>query len=206
MKPGKPRRKALDAHLACLLVYPLRHTRITPNHLTTLRLGFGLAAAGLIAQGTYLLINLGALCFVFSFFLDHTDGELARLTGRMSQFGHAYDLLSDLLINTLLFISIGIGLMRTGMEHAAGMGLLAGLSVLLAVIYHDRLVQLSAEAKDNTAASGQYVELEDILYLFPLITLFDQLPLFLAAAAIGAPLFALWVLARCFIFTPGKTK
>jgi hypothetical protein len=36
-------------------------------------------------------------------------------------------------------------------------------------------------------------ETEDILYLMPLVTLCNGLTNFLIAAAIGAPLFAIWV-------------
>jgi len=36
-------------------------------------------------------------------------------------------------------------------------------------------------------------EVEDCLYLLPLVTLTHTLPLFLDAAVVGAPLFALWV-------------
>ena len=39
-----------------------------------------------------------------------------------------------------------------------------------------------------------HVEVEDILYLLPLVTLLDQLVIFIVLAGIGAPLFALWVL------------
>ena len=37
-------------------------------------------------------------------------------------------------------------------------------------------------------------ETEDILYLLPLVTVFNGLTPFLVAASIGAPLFALWVI------------
>ena len=40
-------------------------------------------------------MNLGALLLVLSNFLDHTDGELARISGKTSRVGHLYDLASD---------------------------------------------------------------------------------------------------------------
>jgi len=36
-------------------------------------------------------------------------------------------------------------------------------------------------------------ETEDVLYLLPLVTVFNGLTPFLTAASIGAPLFAVWV-------------
>src|SRR5580698_4083772 len=68
-----------DARLARRLVEPLQDSAVTPNHLTSVRLAFGLAAGGALMQGSYWWMNLGALLLVVSNFLDHTDGELARL-------------------------------------------------------------------------------------------------------------------------------
>ena len=42
--------------------------------------------------------------------LDHADGELARMTGRTSTFGHYYDQIADGLVLTALFLGIGAGL------------------------------------------------------------------------------------------------
>ncbi len=50
-----------DARLARRLVTPLKDTGITPNHLTTIRLGVGLAAAAAFLPGTYAWSNLAAL-------------------------------------------------------------------------------------------------------------------------------------------------
>lgn len=109
--------KPWDARLAYQLIYPLRNTFISPNHLTTLRLILGLLAAWKLAQGDYLFTNLGALCFIMSHFIDHADGELARLTGKSSQSGHIYDFVADGATNILLFVGIGIGASFKGFGH-----------------------------------------------------------------------------------------
>ncbi len=88
-------RRPWDARLARLLVFPLKDTRITPNHLTTVRLAAGLAAAAAFLPGTYGWSNIAALLLILSNFLDHTDGELARISGKSSRIGHVYDLASD---------------------------------------------------------------------------------------------------------------
>ncbi len=68
-----------DAQIAYKLIYPLRNTFVTPNYLTSLRLLFGVFAAVFFALGEYKYSNIGAFFFVLSNFLDHADGELARL-------------------------------------------------------------------------------------------------------------------------------
>jgi archaetidylinositol phosphate synthase len=49
--------------------------RVTPNHLTTVRLLVGLAAAAAFVPGRYVWSNAGALLLAVSNFLDHCDGE-----------------------------------------------------------------------------------------------------------------------------------
>src|SRR6202050_2804104 len=93
--PGSPVRRPWDARLARRLVAPLKDSWVTPNHLTTVRLGVGLAAAAAFLPGTYGWSNIAALLLILSNFLDHTDGELARISGRSSRIGHLYDLASD---------------------------------------------------------------------------------------------------------------
>ena len=186
--------KPLDAQLAARLVYPLRNSAVTPNHLTTLRLLTGVAACTLLATGEYVLVNVGALCLALSNFLDHTDGELARLTGKSSKTGHYYDLASDAGINILLFAGLGIGLARSAPDgNALLMGVVAGGAV--ALIFQLRLMtgNLSGQRKLEQPAIGLF-EIEDIFYLLPLITLFRLEQPFLVMASIGAPGFALLTL------------
>ncbi len=103
--------------LARLAVRPLLGTRVTPNHLTTLRLLTGLAACICLAVGPDTLrgglhgaLFWGGLLWVLSAFLDRADGELARIGDMMSPGGHRYDTLVDDAVNGLFFLAIGIGL------------------------------------------------------------------------------------------------
>src|SRR5579864_385521 len=104
--PVPVRRPPWDARLARRLVMPLVHSWVTPNHLTTLRLAVGLAAAAAFIPGSYGWSNFAACLLVLSNFLDHTDGELARMSGKTSRIGHLYDLGSDAVVTILLFIAI----------------------------------------------------------------------------------------------------
>ena len=185
-----------DARLARHLVWPLRHGPVTPNHLTTVRLGVGVAAGGAFMHGGYAWMNLGALLLVISNFLDHTDGELARLSGRTSRLGHWYDLGSDALVTILLFTGIGAGV--AARSHAVlqtsplALGLWAGLAVALIFYLRMRIEGVAGKDASQQASLGGF-QTEDVLYLMPLVTLCNAAAPFLIAAAIGAPLFALWV-------------
>jgi phosphatidylglycerophosphate synthase len=185
-----------DARLARRLVTPLKDSRATPNHLTTVRLAAGLAAAAAFLPGTYGWTNIGALLMVLSNFLDHTDGELARISGKTSRIGHIYDLASDALVTVLLFLAIGIGVgTRVGsllQLPPALLGLAAGSAVALIFYLRMRIEERVGKSGTQQGSLGGF-ETEDILYLMPLVTLCNGLTNFLIAAAIGAPLFAIWV-------------
>jgi len=189
-------RRPWDARLARRLVTPLKDTRATPNHLTTIRLAVGLAAAAAFLPGTYGWTNIGALLMVVSNFLDHTDGELARISGKTSRIGHLYDLASDAVVTVLLFLAIGIGVgTHSGSLlplPAALLGLAAGTAIALIFYLRMRIESLAGKAGTQQGSLGGF-ETEDVLYLMPLVTLFAGLTNFLVAAAIGAPLYAVWV-------------
>lgn len=182
-----------DARLAYVLVLPLKDSPVSPNALTSLRLVAGLGAAWAFASQSP---NLGAWLFALSNFLDHTDGELARISGKGSRFGHYYDLACDAVATVLLFVSIGIGLSHGELGvWALPMGIVAGTAV--AVIFH---LRNSIETRSGKAATQQPsiagFEAEDVLYLLPIVTLFNGLAPFLIAATAGAPLGAVLILRQ----------
>jgi archaetidylinositol phosphate synthase len=194
--PISAARRPWDARLARRLVMPLVDTWVSPNHLTTLRLGVGLAAAAAFVPGSYGWSNLAALLLILSNFLDHTDGELARMSGKTSRTGHLYDLASDAAVTVLLFIAIGAGIAATpGVDlllPPAFLGLVAGTAVALIFYLRMRIEALRGKTATRQASLGGF-ETEDVLYLLPLATLCNALVPFLLAAFICAPLYAIWV-------------
>lgn len=185
-----------DARLARRLVTPLKASRVTPNHLTTLRLIVGVAGAAALARGGFASTNIGALLIVLSNFLDHTDGELARISGKSSKFGHFYDLASDAFVTIALFVCMGLGVAAAHGEDPLAqptwLGALAGIAVALIFYLRMRIESMAGKAGTQQASAAGF-ETEDVLYLLPLVTLSHQVEPFLIAASIGAPLFALWV-------------
>ncbi len=185
-----------DARLARWLVTPLVGSRVTPNHLTTVRLGVGLGGAAAFTCGTYGWCNVAALLVILSNFLDHTDGEFARLSGKTSRVGHFYDLASDAAVTILLFVAMGVGI-ATSADNPLGvpppvLGAVAGAAIALIFYLRMRIEEIAGKPATRQAALVGF-ETEDILYLLPLVTLCNGVAPFLMAASIGAPLFAVWV-------------
>ncbi|MDR5812717.1 MULTISPECIES: CDP-alcohol phosphatidyltransferase family protein [unclassified Caballeronia] len=184
-----------DARLARRLVTPLVGTPVTPNHLTTLRLAIGLAGAWYLSLGEFWLCSLGAALIALSNLVDHTDGELARISGQSSKIGHLYDLACDALVTVLLFLGIGF---YVAVHHpsmlvpAQWLGGLAGVAVALIFYLRMRIESMIGKAGTKQASMAGF-ETEDVLYLLPVITLLNGMTPFLIAAAIGAPLFAVYV-------------
>ena len=193
---GHAARHPWDARLARRLVAPLKDSRVTPNHLTTVRLVIGLAGVGAFLPGTYLWSNVAALLVILSNFLDHADGELARMSGKCSRIGHWYDLASDAVITILQFVAMGLGV--AGSDDLFGvpwavLGVIAGIAVAVIFFFRMRVEEMAGKAASRQGFLGGF-ETEDVLYLLPLVTLFDGVRPYLIASSIGAPLFAGWVI------------
>lgn len=156
-----------DARLARRLVTPLLGTPVTPNHLTTLRLAIGLAGAYYLLFGQFWLCSLGALLIALSNFVDHTDGELARISGQSSKIGHFYDLACDTLVTVLLFLGIGF---YVGVHHPAlpvpaqWLDGIAGIAVALIFFLRMRIESMVGKSGTKQASMAGF-ETEDVLYL-----------------------------------------
>ncbi len=189
--------KPWDARLAHALVRPLARTPVHPNAVTSVGLGVGLAAAACYAAGGR-MADAGAALYLASAVLDHADGELARLTGKASAFGHKFDRAADLAVKLSLFTAMGFGL-RSGRLGAFAVvaGAVAGAALLAIFSMRSALARRRGPAAFEQAAWGGF-EIEDILYVIAPCTWLGWLEPFVVATAIGAPTFALWVAVQLY--------
>ncbi|MBF0354882.1 MAG: CDP-alcohol phosphatidyltransferase family protein [Alphaproteobacteria bacterium] len=185
-------------------VRPLVNTAVTPNQITTLRLACGIASAALVASGEASLIAWGAGLFLVSMVLDRADGELARLSGKTSPWGHRYDLIADSLSNALIFVGLGIGL-RDGFFGiwSIPMGFLAGAAVASILWLVMRAEALQGARAAEISGSGGF-DPDDGMLAIPVLIWLGLSQVLLALAAIGAPAFAIFFFLkfRKFLFGP----
>src|ERR1700734_3211031 len=143
---GTAAQRPWDARLARQLITPLEDSWVTPNNLTTVRLCVGLGAAAAFLRGTYGWSHLAALLLIVSNFLDKSDGELNRISGKTSRIGHLYDLASDAAVTILLFVAIGVGVAsKPGSDFTvppAILGLVAGTAIALIFYLRMRIEEL----------------------------------------------------------------
>lgn len=191
--------------LARIGARPLVKTPVTPNQITSLRLIGGIAAAAAFAAPSQMAspaaeatpwLGIGAGLFLFSMILDRADGELARLSGRSSPWGHKYDLVSDAFCNALAFVGLGIGMTVGPLgSWAALLGLVAGLAVALILWLIFRLESQGGERAGEVGGTAGF-DPDDGMLAVPVLVWLGLAQWLLLAAAIGAPLFALYMFLR----------
>ena len=184
-----------DQRLARVLVAPLARTPVTPNHITSASLLVALAAAGLFASGSAAAADWGAGLFVLARFLDHFDGELARLTGKSSRFGYYFDYVAGTISYAALFAGIGIGLAGGVLgDWALLLGAAGAASALIAMPLNLDLDKRRAPGEAKTvgypAVAG--FELEDGIYLIAPVTWLGWLAPFFVACGVGATVYCVW--------------
>ena len=196
--------RATTPHLAAL--------GMTPNQATTLGLISGLAAAACFALGGPSLQVLGAGMFFLYYLLDYCDGELARLLGKGSRFGAAYDDFTDWIVHAAFFLSVGYHAMAEtgdmiwmwlGAAAALGGTISAALPFVLGGVPDGetqvaRLSDLDGDAgwRDVAVFAFRGLARADFWLIVAGLALGGWLWVLLPAAAIGAQVFWLLYLSK----------
>ncbi len=187
-----------DQRLANIMVRPLARTPITPNQVTIVTLLLALAAAALFAVGDETAANWAAGLFILARFMDHFDGELARMTGKTSRLGYYLDYVAGALSYGGLFLGIGIGARETFLgEWAIILGMAAAGSAVLSMFLNLRIDRQSQFEEGEAIGYPGFAgfELEDGIYLIGPITWAGYLTPFFALSAAGAVVYTLWTLS-----------
>jgi phosphatidylglycerophosphate synthase len=187
-----------DQRLANIMVRPLARTPITPNQVTIVTLLLALAAAALFAVGDETAANWAAGLFILARFMDHFDGELARMTGKTSRLGYYLDYVVGALSYGGLFLGIGIGARETFLgEWAIILGMAAAGSAVLSMFLNLRIDRQSQFEEGEAIGYPGFAgfELEDGIYLIGPITWAGYLTPFFALSAAGAVVYTLWTLS-----------
>jgi archaetidylinositol phosphate synthase len=199
------------AHLVVLVLAPLR---VPPPAVVVASAAFGIAGAVELARGH---LVVAALLVQAKTVFDNADGQLARLTGRVTAFGRYLDSECDLLVDAALFAGLG---WYTGRPIAAAAGFVA-LTAVLSVNFNVERLARSAPAVWDASVLGRVYGLlygwqdrlaERFLRERPaLVTvgalaqlgMSSQLAAFGVCIAIGRPLAYVWLLLVQLVFVAG---
>ncbi len=183
-----------DQRLASLLVKPLARTPVTPNQVTAFTIVLAVAGAVLIARGDAVW---GAGLFVLARFLDHFDGELARLNGMKSKLGYYLDYVAGATSYSALFLGMGIGFADGWLGHWAYVLGISGALASVISLFLNLDIDKHVEGEDGDAIGYPGFagfELEDGVYLLAPVAWLGFLEPFLVAAGIGAGVYTLYTL------------
>ena len=189
--------------LAHVVVVPFAWLRVPPPAVVLAATACGVGGAVELARGH---LVVAALLVQAKTVLDNADGQLARLTGRITAFGRYLDSECDLLVNAALFAALG---WRVGI--AAAFGFLALTAVLSVNFNAERLARGAAASWDRSALGRAYGVLygwQDRLAdrflgkpslgtvtVLAQLGMSTQLLLFGAFVALDRPIAYLWLLA-----------
>jgi phosphatidylglycerophosphate synthase len=179
-----------------LLTRMILNTPISPNQITLISLFLGLVSAFLFFQGSYGTGVIAAMLLVLSTWVDGADGEIARLKFMETGIGKKLDIYSDNIIHFLVFTAIGCGVyFKTDENIFLYLGGLAGLGGLTAFFLLSPIL-LEKRSPNNQLFHINEPELaekfanRDFIHFILLVSVVDQMEIFIAVAAVGANLFA----------------
>jgi phosphatidylglycerophosphate synthase len=204
--PWRPQRTfPLVRHLSCRLTPWLLRLGLTAHQVTVASLLVGLAAALLLAQGSWGASVAGGLLLVLSCVLDNCDGEIARFRGTASRSGGRLDDIADAVVHTALFLGLGVGVSAAlGRSLWLWLGVVAALGTVIENVRVTlrggsppptdlgRAAQASGVSRWRWLASEalRTFDQDFAFYLLPLAVA-GQLWLFVLAGAIGNHVF--WI-------------
>jgi phosphatidylglycerophosphate synthase len=135
------------AHLVVLVLAPLR---VPPPAVVLASTASGIAAAVELGRGQFIG---AALLIQLKTVLDNADGQLARLTNRVTVFGRYLDSECDLLVNAALFAAVGE---VTGNWAAAAAGFVAMTAILSVNFNLERLARGAPVSWDSSLLGRVY--------------------------------------------------
>ncbi len=175
---------------------------IHPNQITLFSFAMGLGSALCLAQGTYQTNIIGGLLLLFSTWMDGADGEIARLKFMETELGGKLDIVCDNIVHFFVFGAIGWGLSETtGDKTYLYIGGLAAFASLTSfILLGASLLKKSSTRQPTTSPSEPQSSLveklanRDFIHFLMLMAFIDLVHVFIFIAAIGATVFAVYLI------------
>jgi phosphatidylglycerophosphate synthase len=186
-----PLARAIDRKLSWRLSWRLARTPVTPNQITIANSLLGCGCALLFSQAGFLPRAGAGLAFLAITTLDGVDGEVARLKLRETEAGAALDIITDTIVNLIVFVGIFIGCYRAGGNpvYLRLLGLMAGGYGLCALAYYWAVGAAGEAGARYTAQIDRWTS-RDFSYLLLVFALANRLEWFAWGIALGTYAFA----------------
>jgi phosphatidylglycerophosphate synthase len=113
-----------------------RSLRLTPNAVSVIAAAVGIAGGAMLASDRLALAGFALL--IVHGVIDSADGQLARMTGQVSEFGRVLDGVSGYVTHTAAYAAVLIGVLsRGGSPWLAGLAVFAGLCTAMQAQMYD---------------------------------------------------------------------
>ena len=186
-----------ERRLSLALTRRLVWTPITPNAITVVSLGIGLASAPFFLSAAPAWQIVGALVFLAHSILDGCDGELARLKFLESRGGAMLDFWGDNVVHAAVFGCMAIG---WSLASSSALPLILGLAAVGAVgvataVLSATGLQPKPPGSEGAARVVDALANRDFIYLVLALATIGHAWWFVALVAVGTPIFvlaALW--------------
>ncbi|MFN0279770.1 MAG: CDP-alcohol phosphatidyltransferase family protein [Pyrinomonadaceae bacterium] len=183
------------------MVRALASAGVPPNILTTIGVTVNMGCAVLFAFGEFFWA--GILLIVANLF-DMLDGNVARLTGKVTKYGSFLDSSLDRLSDMTVFFGIMIFYSRNVPQHSLLNVILAGLGMICSVMVSYTTARSEALGVKANVGFLQRPERIVLLIIGALSTwdwssdffLFNRMPQVLFVLAVGS----LWTMIQRFLF------
>ncbi len=173
----------------------LIRTPISPNHVTVISLILGIIAAVFFSFGGHTHTITAGLIFFLCIVFDQCDGEVARIKHMESEFGRAFDIIVDSIVNAAIVAGITFALYKTsgsGLNIIIGILAITGISISILLTTY-----FSQENKQDTGTKELLDKLnnKDFFYIIMLASvIFNQMIWFLLIMAIGTNIY--WIVHK----------
>ena len=172
----------LHRRVSRLLTRLLVLTPVTPNQVSLASLVLGLAAAWALWNASLASAVAGVVLYALASIVDHSDGELARLTFRESRLGAHLDWLVDTVIHASLVLAMAV---TAGGAVSACVGVAAAGGVTLSALLARKLPR-EIEVGPSLGGALRHMGNRDLFYavLLVFVALRGAVPSLLPALAV----------------------
>ena len=173
----------------------LVRTPVTPNQVTIISLILGLIAGVFFSFGGHTHTITAGLIFFLCVVFDQCDGEVARIKHMESEFGRAFDIIVDSIVNAVIVAGITFALYKTsGSGFHIIIGLLAIIGISISIFL---ATYLGKEKKTDTGTQEMLDKLnnKDFFYIIMLASVIcNQMIWFLLIMAVGTNIY--WIVHK----------
>ncbi|MFC1862371.1 CDP-alcohol phosphatidyltransferase family protein [Thermodesulfobacteriota bacterium] len=114
--------------ISLVFTWILIRTQVTPNQVTLASIVCGMFCGLFYSYGNFIV---GSFFLLLSHISDCTDGNLARAKETYSSFGKWLDMFGDRLVESMIFIGIGVYFIRIGESAWVMISLTSGVLLIL---------------------------------------------------------------------------